>query len=223
MNVTKHQQGVIEYYQSGEHPKLLLISGMHGNEYDVIGCVKQYVEENEKSLPDFLYIPHLSPSAVEQKSRLNGFGHDVNRSFLTPPPDSEIASCMEILSPHEFDACLDFHEDPDRQNEFYLYDTGILQPSSLATFNSYIRSTGAELYNGLDDPEDATLGHQVTDGYVHIPIDASLPDTGFSSGWFLRHKLVKRSFTFEIPGKSPIGLKNALVSTIFAYFLPLPA
>jgi hypothetical protein len=220
MPIVKKHHGPIEYVLKGQNPKLLIISGMHGNEFEVIECVKEFIYSNEKAFPDFLYIPNVSPSAVTRKTRTNMYNHDINRSFFSPPPDPEVASCIKILSQFSFDACLDFHEDPDRTREFYLYDTGVLHMPELQQLRSEVTKSGCTLYSGLDDPTDTTLGYYIVDGYVTISIDLSEPDTGFSSGWLLRHKVVKRSYTLEIPGKSDVSLKKALVSTLFSFFLP---
>ena len=51
---------------------LLILSGMHGDEYEVIDCVKNYLAENT-GLPHYEYISEVSPSAVSRKTRRNAF------------------------------------------------------------------------------------------------------------------------------------------------------
>lgn len=204
---------------SGIDPKLLLLSGMHGDEYEVIECVKQYLTIHKNILPSFLYLPEVSPSAVARKKRRNAYGHDVNRSFVDPPTDSEIQKAMNTLSPYHFELALNFHEDPDYAKTFYLYDSGRLTPTQIDRLRTLVKSCGAGLHTGIDDPLDANLGLLVDKGYISTPY-ASLPQqAGFSWVWFAGHGITKRDIDVEIPGKAPIPMKQALVAAVFSFFL----
>lgn len=209
----------IPFILHGKNPKLLLLSGMHGDEFEVISCVKNYLETNKDALPEFLFIPEVSPTAVSVQQRRNAFGHDVNRQFFDPPTDSEVRSTMEILSPYHFDIALNFHEDPDLAQTFYLYDSGEIPPDKLLVLRSAVIEAGAGLHTGTDDPLDADLGLHVEKGYISTPY-ASLPqDAGFSWLWFAKHGITKRDIDIEIPGKAPIVLKQSLVDILLPFFL----
>ena len=218
MTIHTHQQEIHQFVQKGEHPTLLLLSGMHGDEHESISIIQAYVNSHENELPDFIYIPEVSPSAVAQKTRTNANGHDINRSFFQSGFDNEATSCMNILSNHSFSLCLDFHEDPDHRKEFYLYDTGILPDDILEKLRSRIVDIGFSLLDGVDDPTDPTLGYMVDKGYVTMNGDIDQTDTGFASGWMIRHGVSDRVITLEIPGKSKLSDKNRLIESIFSFF-----
>ncbi len=222
MNAVKKQQGDIEYYLKGGEPRLLLLSGMHGDEYEVSECLRQYVETHAEALPDFLFIPQISPSAIHQKTRLNILGHDANRSFFDPPVDPEVKDVMDIISPYHFDLCLDFHEDSDLKTATYMYDSGQLSEGELSRFRTYIKEIGLTTHTGIDDPLDANLGLHVQDGYISTPIHSFPASAGFSGEWLLDHTIAKRMFTLEIPMHAPINIKHMLVTQIFSFVLDTP-
>jgi hypothetical protein len=209
------------YFQKGESPKLLVLSGMHGDEHEVIQPVHTYVEVHVKDLPDFLFIPQVSPSAVAQKTRRNATNQDINRAFTEPTTDSEAAAIMNIVHPYQFDLCIDFHEDPDRTKGCYVYDSEKFGEKELTQLRKAIVSSGASLYTGIDDPADAHLGWHVRDGYVSMPLSQIPPGAGFSGHWFLSQGIVKRAFTVEVPGQAPMVLKRKLVIALFEALLPL--
>lgn len=202
-----------------DYPKLLILSGMHGDEYEVIDCVKEYLKKNKESLPNYLYVAEVSPSAVARRKRRNIFGHDVNRQFFDTPTDPEVKSLMEILTPHHFNFSLNFHEDPDLASTFYLYDSGKLSEDQLLQLRSQVIENGAGLHTGKDDPLDANLGFHVEKGYISTPYEVLPQDAGFSWIWFAKRGITKRSIDIEIPGKASTELKHSLVATIFSFFL----
>ena len=220
MSVSPHQLGSITYFVKGENPKLLLLTGMHGDESGVIDSVTSYVEQNAEKLPDFLYIPQVSPSAVAAKTRINSFNHDVNRQFFDDPKDPEVANTITIISPHHFNLCLNFHEDPDLTREFYLYDTHLMPAQELEEYKKYILNAGAILHTGIDDAFDENLKLQVNDGYVSTPQGFFPAAAGFAGVYLIDHSIVKRFINPEIPGKGDAALKNRLVASMFSLFLP---
>jgi hypothetical protein len=222
MNAVKKQQGTIEYFVKGDKPTLLLLSGMHGDEYETSACLADYVEKHADTLPDFLFIPKVSPSAIELKTRKNKLGHDVNRNFFDPPTDPEVKDVMNIISRHVFDLCLDFHEDPDLKDAFYVYDSDHLSEERLADFRKYIEKAGLIPHTGIDDPLDANLGLHVQDGYISTPIHSFPISAGFSFEWILTHGIAKRVFDPEVPGQSPLEVKRAIIANIFSFVLDTP-
>ena len=219
MPIVKKQHGLIEYFFKGQNPTLLILAGMHGDECEVIDCIFDFSNEHQNSVPDFLFIPQVSPSAARKKTRKNQWGRDINRCFIDPPVDPEVVDVMAVLKPHHFSLCLNFHEDPDFQIECYLYDTAGLSEKQLKTYRSKIRSTGAVLYTGLDDPLDKDLGLSVTDGYVKTKPATFSNKAGFSSTWLTTHSIVARVVVPEIPGKATLSVKKSLVSELFSLFL----
>lgn len=214
----KHIYQSHEYYIHGSNPRILLLSGMHGNEYESGVLLEQYLIENIDTIPNFLYIPKVSPSAVAAKTRKNRYGHDINRQFLPHTKDSEALAVMEIVKPYRFDTCIDIHEDPDRTLGFYLYDTETMTPEELDTYRSAVHTTGARLYTGIDDLDDEHLMLHVDKGYVCEPTAA---DSGFSSRWLFDMHIVLRSFTIEIPGKGTKELKRSLVHAVIPFLFSM--
>lgn len=196
---------------------------MHGDEYEIISCVDNYVEQHEQELPDFLFIPQVSPSAVAQKTRKNTWGHDVNRNFFASATDPEALALMKFLKDFRFAVCIDFHEDPDRLRGCYLYDSDRFTFEDLTKLRHALLQSGASLYTGIDDPADAHLGWRVRDGYISMPFDSLPRQAGFSGRWFLEQKIVTRTFTVEVPGQAQIALKRRLVAAILETLLPLAA
>ncbi len=219
MTIQKSRYGNTEFCLRGSNPKLLILSGMHGDEYEVIDCVKRYVNDHDSELPDFLCIPVVSPTAVKQRTRVNAWGRDVNRHFVDNSPDEEVRSVQGILSPYRFDLCVNFHEDPDHEDEFYVYDSGRLSDGERFELETIVTSSGATLFSGIDDTSDPALGNEVINGYVSIPPKLERSDDALSWDWLARHGIAKRLFDPEIPGKAPIALKQKLVNKLFPFFL----
>ncbi len=218
MSISSHTNGAVQYFQKGTKPSLLILSGMHGDESEIATCVATYISAHSDTFPEYVYIPQVSPSAMQQRTRVNAGGHDINRKFKSTTDDPEVHALIKILSQHIFSLCVDFHEDPDLSDEVYMYDTGRLISSELDTFKQTVVSSGFQLHTGIDDPLDTNLGYDVEDGYVSMQ-DEVLDDTGFASDWMIRHGVTKRVFTLEVPGKASNERKRALVNILFPFFL----
>ena len=204
------------YHVRGAHPKLLILSGTHGDELEVTGCVTEYIDSHQPSLPDYVYIPKLSPSAVRLKTRRNMFGHDLNREFVHNPTDPEVITAIKILEPFAFSLCIAFHEDPDRRTSFYMYDSHSLSHEQLQVYRNLVTQTNASLFTGIDDPADKKLALHVEKGYIHTPI-LGHHDTGFSMRWLIMDHKSDRVLNPEIPGKADMDLKQQLVDKMFAF------
>ncbi len=214
-----HKRGDTGYFQKGDNPKLLILSGMHGDEYEVSEQLIEYVMANAIQLPDFLFIPHASPSATGQKSRVNAYGNDLNRTFASVVTDEEAKALVNILNGHQFTLCLDFHEDCDRYKSFYLYDSGELSDGKRHKLAEAVHAAGFSLYTGIDDEADANLGYMIREGYISTPPNMLLPNPGFLSRFLLSQAIVKRMFTLEVPGKADPVKKGSLVEKLFSFFL----
>lgn len=211
--------GDADVIRSGKNPRLLILSGMHGDEHEVIDVILSYVRKHARQMPPFLYIPRVSPSALARKKRRNKWGHDVNREFFDPPRDEEARRVMEILLPHRFDLTINMHEDPDFARAFYLYDSGRLSPEQLTRLRTGAVNAGAGLHTGPDDPMDTDLGYHAEKGYISSPYDFPPSQSGFAGPWFARHAISRRDIIVEIPGKARAGLKTRLVDLLFSFFL----
>ena len=221
MTIIKKKHGPIDYFLKGSDPKLLILTGMHGDESEIIHFVSAHLKKHQSTLPDFLFIPEVSPTAVKQKTRKNAWGRDVNRCFIDHPLDPEAAAVMDILKPYHFSLCLNIHEDPDLTNDFYLYDSGTMTDGQLQAYRERIRGLSILPYTGMDDPADKDLGMLVTDGYVKTHA-ASHKEDGFSSTWMIMHYVALRVLVPEVPGKALLTRKKALVSELFSLFAHQP-
>ena len=215
----KRAHNSLEYYLHGAFPRVLLFSGMHGDEYESGVLLTTYLKKNSESLPDFFYIPKVSPSAVGAKTRMNAYGHDINRQFVERTTDPEARDVMTLLAPFHFDLCVDVHEDPDRTIGFYLYDSSHMTPEELEIYRQAIRTTDARLYTGFDDVDDENLNLYVEKGYVSLGYERTGEMSGFSSRWLYAKNICRRSFTVEVPGKGSTALKESLIRTVMSFLL----
>lgn len=217
MEIRTHDS--LKYYIQGESPSILLLSGMHGDEYEAGQLLERFVSANYQKLPDFLYVPQVSPSAVSAHTRKNAYGNDINRQFIDTSTDLEARAVMSLLGMYSFNLCLDVHEDPDRTMGFYLYDSDQMTEEELATFRAIVHPTGARLYTGVDDVDDENLNLYVEKGYVSLGFEKTGAISGFSSRWLYEKDRCKRSFTLEIPGKGPIDLKTKHIHSVVSFLL----
>ena len=207
----------IPYWQKGDSPRLLIVSGAHGDEHGVVPIVSREIEKQASALRDFIYIPELSPSAMRRKTRLNENGEDIERGFYEGSPHTEAHAIMEFLRGRTFDLCVSFHEDKE-WNGFYLYD--IAQKLNMQGFAPLCESLvrrGLSLHTGGDDREDPLLRHRVENGYVYIPIDRTLIKQPFFGSWLVKHAIVSRILVPEVPMRLSREEKMHVVSACFDY------
>lgn len=210
----------LPFMVKGEFPELLILSGTHGDEYEVIQSVLQYVDTHYDSLPDFLFIPEVSPTAVSQKTRRNAAGHDVNRHFFNDSKDSEASTVMSVVKKYSpFKLAISFHEDLEI-GSFYFYDTGRLHAKDLTDVKKSVVSLDVPLFSGTDDPSDPALGNVVRNGYIST-YGNNNPKKGMFCMWALSQDVMPRSFVPEIPGMVDQDTKDALVALFFEFTLKI--
>lgn len=209
-----------DYYLHGTSPQLTIHSGTHGDEYEVIELIAQAINKYLPELPDFVYIPIVSPSAVKLKTRTNDEGLDLNRSFTYDSPSEEAQAVMQFTRDHPTPIIISFHEDLDFPH-FYLYDTpgDLSLDSNFTRFKKEISDLGVPLLNGLDDPDDNILQFQFTDGYRACSYLESLGTVGTFCSWALSENLITREFMPEIPGSASQKIKNSIVDAFFRHIV----
>jgi len=214
-----------KYFIKGENPSLLIVSGTHGDEYEVVPLVEEMVMKYADKLPDFLYVPEVSPSAVALRTRKNKDGLDVNRNFFEETLSQEIKEMMELWKKFKFDLFITFHEDPELK-EFYLYDGAreednerlkLKEDPALKLLKKDITEAGIGLYNGVDDPNDPNLGYESKDGYINTTIFTK--NVSGAEDWLLITGTAKHIINPEIPGKIPLEKKREIVEAIFKRLL----
>jgi len=218
ISMTKYQKGDCRYYTKGNAPRFLILSGTHGDEFGVIGAVEKTLQDFEPKLPNFLFIPKVSPSAVRARTRKNGEGFDLNRDFTDSSKCSETRCVIEILQGHQFDLTISFHEDYEFQ-EFYLYDSADREDSpEITRIKSALCEQRVSLYTGCDDAEDPCLGNYISDGYFSLSRKAIATYQGTFSSWALANKVTKRIVIPEVPMSASAEVKLNIVRAIFDTF-----
>lgn len=224
--MTEYQKTIgtttVPYILSGESPTFLFLAGTHGDETGVIQSVRRTLHKFSGTLPPFLFIPEVSPSAVKAKTRFNRDGVDLNRNFFNDSSLEEIQIFREIVKDHHFETCISFHEDPEF-SDFYLYDAfgqNIEGTSKRQDFFDELRSHKVTLLNGTDDPTDPTLGSVFIDGYNWSP-PIKENTHGFQSEYLFVNGFIRRYLNPEIPGKIDQKLKDLIIDIIFRHFVVL--
>src|SRR3989338_2741991 len=214
---TTHNLSMLLHITTSPNPRILLVSGIHGDECEVIDFVKEAVQHYSAALPPLLYIPELSPSAVRQKTRLNSEGKDINRCFFSDTDVFEVLEAQKVLLPHYFQLAVSFHEDPS-QDQFYLYDTGVSHEiPSVQHFLNYLCEIGVSLWSGIDDDNDPFLGYEVVNGRASVPPGrlSRERNKGIFEIWLINTLIAEHVLTLEIPGKAPLKIKRAIVDAFF--------
>lgn len=204
----------VDYFIRGARPGLLVLSGIHGDEFEVVDLVKKELKARASALPDFFYLPIVSPTASSSRTRHNKDGVDLNRHFLPGTQITEARIVMSILKPLSVRLAVSFHEDV-HEDRFYLYDSGHLANKGLAKLRHCLKEQKIGLLNGCDDPRDECLGFEFTDGYVsHVPTRDFRP-TGSLESYLIRAKIAERVFGIEVPGRISLAKKRRVVAAVF--------
>ncbi len=204
------------YFVSGRNPKLLIHTGTHGDEWEVINLVKETLEKYESRLPAFTFFPEISPSAVKARTRVNSMGKDINRVFFSNSPDPEVIENIKHLEDRHFDLTVTFHEDPE-VFEYYIYDTNKSgkDNESVLKHNRKLKKFGIKLLDGIDDPDDPDLGYEFKNGYKKFVYKEGEPDNGMLTVWALNRGITDECLIPEIPGKLDIDQKRFVVESFF--------
>ena len=211
--ILKYRLNTINYWLYGKKPALLLHSGLHGDEYQVIDCVKATIKKYLKQLLPFVFVPEVSPSAVTKKKRFNKNNVDINRNFIDNSKDQEVITNMQILKNHHFDFYFGFHEHSSL-SDFYLYDSAnLIKSPKLKKFFNEIKEAGINLYNGIDDPNDPLLKFKVVNGYV--PLTKKNETAGTFPSWAFKKGIIKNAVDLEIPGKISLNKKCQIIDLFF--------
>lgn len=206
-----------EYFIKGTIPKLLIHSGTHGDEFEVIDLVQSALKKYETMLPDFIYVPKVSPSAVKLKTRFTANGHDINRNFFSNSKDPEVVENIKLIKGHKFELMVSFHEDPVSE-DFYIYEQSFIPGDNkkIIDFNLQLKENGVKLLNGIDDPDDPSLGYQFVEGYRKFVAKKDEKNTGgHTTTWALTEGIIKQALTPEIPGRLSLDRKRLIVETFF--------
>ena len=103
--------------------RVLLTSGVHGDEPAGIEAVLRFFESTPATYPgfEFVVVPCVNPTGYVRSTRENNRGVDVNRSFEADD-EEEVRIIKDLLKGERFDCHVDFHEDWEATG-FYMYET----------------------------------------------------------------------------------------------------
>lgn len=210
-----HTSVILDYFQKGEQPSLLIHSGLHGDEHSIIPLVQRAITQFEPQLPDFIYVPRVSPGAVAAGTRSNGRGLDLNRSFVPDAQEPEVLANQALVSQHHFSLLISFHEDTNFDG-FYLYDSHYpYHRHQFHNFSQNLKQANLPLYTGLDDPSDPSLGYTVVNGHALWTITTHTKLNGTFDDWAFRHKIIDRLVMPEIPSRWSTQQKQVVINHIF--------
>lgn len=207
------------FFLKGNEPGLEIDSGMHGDEKGIIDPLVAVLAEHLPQLPSLLFIPRISPSAVELGTRTNVRGIDMNRNFSDESQDPEVRLIMEALKDHRFKKAVSFHEDPEY---FYVYDAGdanLENTEALEKMRREIESLGVELLDGVDDEGDSALGNLISRGYRYFLPETQTDSGGFFGAWALSKGITQRALTVEVPAKLIPADKKRVVDIVFRHLI----
>lgn len=212
----------LRYYIHGTDPRLFVHVGTHGDEWGVVASVEACALTHTEQIRDCIIVLGVSPSAGRLGTRNNAAGHDVNRMFTDAACDMEVRANQTLMYNRAFDLFLSFHEDTDRTNEWYLYDTDDA-PDDAGIRNLFARAAevGVTPYSGPDGTTDGAV--VIRDGYFSEQWDGGGFTREALAGqapiYAVRKGIAKRAITLEIPGLAPQKVKNELVAVIFNHFI----
>lgn len=193
--------------------QILLLSGIHGDEFGVIASVQKYVKNHIRELPSYDYIPKVSPSAVLHKTRNNINNIDLNRSFFDDSTDEEISALKKKIKGVSFSTVFTFHEDCDRKHELYMYSSHNINPQIFLKFKKQLNAINISLFNGVDDPTDPVLNNPIHNGLLVSPIEKE--GRGTLWPWLKKNNYVNYCIDFEIPLKATQEKKDKIVKILF--------
>lgn len=215
-----HFGKTLTYFQKGENPQLLIHAGLHGDEHSVIPIVQAMTEKYESQLPDFIFVPTVSPSAVALQTRKNARGLDLNRGFLetasgSNPSDPEVFLNMQLVHPFHFPLLVSFHEDVEFDG-FYMYDSQFpYHRHDIYAFCEHLRRQDIKLFTGIDDPKDPVHGYTVVNGHVIWGIHWNDPLNGTFDDWAIKNGIVDRLIMPEIPTSLSAEKKKQVIESVF--------
>lgn len=112
MEGTKYESPIY-YIDNGKKIKLMIISGIHGNEIASINAAERIIEE-KPNWADFIILPRANIEAVKLKERNPYYMSDLNRAFpgKAKGTDTELLAyeIFKLIEKEKPDIVIDLHE-----------------------------------------------------------------------------------------------------------------
>lgn len=145
--------------------RLYISAGVHGNEPAGPMAILEML--TNKRIPDDLnvsLIPVINPTGLENSTRENAQGIDINRDFGPTPQSEEAKALKQWLAVKTFDLALCLHEDFESSGS-YLYE---IKPDESESVASQILDA-MEPFTGID-PSPEIDGMPVENGLMKPPV-----------------------------------------------------
>ena len=181
--------------------RAILIGGIHGDEPAGVEALTQFIENGAwRTYPrvQFTIFPCLNPVGYASRTRENGAGMDINRSFRGHGT-AESRAVRADLEGLRFDCFYDMHEDVD-QTGFYMYEA----PGGhdwAPEIIKVVAESGPILLNGSPEPD---FPYEVKNGMMQFPgdVEALFEETDeWPLGVYLRSECSPGGLGAESPGK----------------------
>lgn len=210
--VGNHQIWMVRYKDTFRHnyPRLLVVSGFHGEEKAGPLAVMRWLETFDPNLfkyVDITFIPVINPEGFDKGQRYNAEKQKTNCGFCHPEngdhPSKEgviLLKNYQLLKNCAKDGFLSLHEDL-AETRFYVY--GFERLKEPGKFTKGLRNELGKFFekplDGEDVSNDATRTKaeeevEAKDGIVWCLCDGSFEDSLFHDG-------VNRAAVTETPGK----------------------
>lgn len=215
-----HSHNALFYFSSDKNPRVCIGSGLHGNEYKIIPLLIKTAIKLKDKLPPFLFIPILSPSSVELKTRVNIDGVDINRDFNNGERShNETKNIKTVLQNYPpFETLMTVHLDS-YKNVAYLYDgTATPLDKKVKSWQKNLAKLGVKFLEGPDDLEDPALGVNFAKGYYSFDPKSDTFIETFET-WSSLHSEAKRNLTLEVPALVPDKLKEIILEESLLHLL----
>jgi hypothetical protein len=179
--------------------RLLVVSGIHGNEQAGIVCIPEILERLDPAGPVAVRIlTPANPIGAAELSRFNGDGYDINRDFIRFTTE-EARVVRRMVDEHRPDFVLSLHEGP--QDAAFMFANPHVDPSLARRMLAALEAGGTQLaerdYFGLrlrppglsaSTPVtravlrlwEATLKMQAVNAFVAA---RGIPELTLESGW----------------------------------------
>jgi protein MpaA len=184
----------IRSYEFGNknHPKILILGGVHGDEYEGVAAARELTSRFIKFYPYKLHItlvPEFNPDGVLLKQRMNGNLVDLNRNLPT-------LDWSPVVATPRYNPGLSAMSEPESKALVSWLDQN--NPRLIISFHSWNPMINI---NGDCEPE-AQLISTMT-GYIITP-DIGYPTPG-SLGTYAGHEKKIGTITYEIERGSAIN------------------